>query len=41
MKIVSLNVGRPRLVMRNGETVSTGIGRHIFKNELKAWSENE
>ena len=25
MKIVSLNVGRPRLVMRNGETVSTGI----------------
>ena len=25
MKIVSLNVGRPRLVMRNGEPVSTGI----------------
>ena len=25
MKILSLNVGRPRLVMRNGEPVSTGI----------------
>src|ERR1043165_3554031 len=25
MKIISLNVGRPRLVMRNGEAVSTGI----------------
>ena len=25
LKIVSLNVGRPRLVMRNGEPVSTGI----------------
>jgi MOSC domain-containing protein YiiM len=25
MKIVSLNVGRPRLVLRNGEPVSTGI----------------
>lgn len=25
MKIISLNVGRPRLVMRNGEPVSTGI----------------
>ena len=25
MKIISINVGRPRLVMRNGEPVSTGI----------------
>jgi MOSC domain-containing protein YiiM len=25
MKILSINVGRPRLVMRNGEPVSTGI----------------
>src|SRR5215216_7764930 len=25
MKIISVNVGRPRLVMRNGEPVSTGI----------------
>ena len=25
MRVVSLNVGRPRLVMRNGEPVSTGI----------------
>jgi hypothetical protein len=25
MTIVSLNVGRPRLVMRNDEPVSTGI----------------
>ena len=25
MKIISLNVGRPRLVLRNGEPVSTGI----------------
>ena len=25
MKIISLNVGRPRLVVRNGEPVSTGI----------------
>jgi MOSC domain-containing protein YiiM len=25
MKIISLNVGRPRLAMRNGEPVSTGI----------------
>src|ERR1043166_7984372 len=25
MKIISVNVGLPRLVMRNGESVSTGI----------------
>jgi MOSC domain-containing protein YiiM len=25
MKIISINVGRPRLVLRDGETVSTGI----------------
>ena len=25
MKIISLNVGRPRLVVWNGQTVSTGI----------------
>jgi MOSC domain-containing protein YiiM len=25
MKIISVNVGRPRLVRRNGETISTGI----------------
>ncbi len=25
MKIISLNVGRPRLALRNGEPVSTGI----------------
>jgi len=31
MKLISLNVGRPRLVLRNGEPVSTGI----FKDPIE------
>jgi MOSC domain-containing protein YiiM len=34
MKILSINVGRPRLVMRNGEPVSTGIFKEPVAGRL-------
>jgi MOSC domain-containing protein YiiM len=34
MKIISLNVGLPRLVMRNGEPVSTGIFKEPVAGRL-------
>jgi len=35
VKIVSVNVGLPRLVMRNGETVSTGIFKEAVADRVK------
>lgn len=35
MKIISLNVGRPRLVMWRGETVSTGIYKEPVEGRVK------
>ena len=34
MKIISISVGRPRLVMRNGEPVSTGIFKEPITGRL-------
>jgi MOSC domain-containing protein YiiM len=34
MKIISLNVGRPRLVQRNGEAVSTGIFKEPISGRI-------
>lgn len=34
MKIISLNVGRPRLVLHNGEPVSTGIFKEPIANRV-------
>ena len=35
MKIISVNVGLPRLVLRNGEPVSTGIFKEPVKGRVK------
>lgn len=35
MKIISLNVGQPRLVLRNGEPVSTGIFKEPVSGRVK------
>ena len=34
MKIISVNVGLPRLVLRNGEPVSTGIFKEPVKHRV-------
>jgi len=34
VKIISLNVGRPRLVSHNGETVSTGIFKEAIRSRV-------
>src|SRR5215203_476147 len=40
MKIISVNVGTPRLVEYNGEAVSTGIYKNPVAGKVKVGSQN-